>query len=92
MVYNTFLFDTADKYNAVRSALMLKFDTQLPDISKLSENQGWAATFTNEVVAQQFVGGMQANYQRRENQPVDEDYLEEKQHARKIKSRANNNK
>ena len=42
------------------------------------ENQGWAATFTNEVDAQQFVGGLRAGYQRRENQPVDEDYLDEK--------------
>ena len=79
--------------NTVVKMLDAAIGTQsVADVSELPENQGWAATFTNEVVAQQFVGGMQANYQRRENQPVDEDYLEEKQHARKIKSRANNNK
>jgi len=46
--------------------------------TELDENQGWAATFTNETNAQNFVGGMTASYQQRENQPVDEDYIEEK--------------
>jgi hypothetical protein len=48
----------------------------------MSENQGWAATFTNEQTGQMAgtpaVGGMTATYQRRENQPIAEDYLEEK--------------
>jgi hypothetical protein len=48
----------------------------------VAENQGWAATFTNEQHGQMAgtpaVGGMQATYQRRENQPVAEDYLEER--------------
>ena len=48
----------------------------------MAENQGWAATFTNEETGQ-MAGtpastGMWAGYQRRENQPVDEDYIEEK--------------
>ena len=47
----------------------------------VDENQGWAATFTNETNAQNFVGGMTASYQARENQPVDEDYIEEKRSA-----------
>jgi hypothetical protein len=41
----------------------------------MSENQGWAATFTSE--NQISVGGMKAGYQARENQPV-QDYLEER--------------
>ena len=49
--------------------------------AEVDENQGWAATFTNETNAQNFVGGMTASYQQRENQPVDEDYLEEKRSA-----------
>ena len=32
----------------------------------------------DEMDAQNFVGGMTASYQQRENQPVDEDYMEEK--------------
>jgi hypothetical protein len=46
--------------------------------AEVDENQGWAATFTNETNAQNFVGGMTASYQQRENQPIDEDYLPEK--------------
>lgn len=47
----------------------------------MDENQGWAATYTNEET--RAYGGQQgaemtANYQRRENQPVSEDYLDEK--------------
>lgn len=41
----------------------------------VEENQGWAATFTNEetrAAAGQQGAGMTAAYQRRENQPVDE--------------------
>ena len=32
----------------------------------------------SEMDAQNFVGGMTASYQQRENQPIDEDYLPEK--------------
>ena len=45
------------------------------------ENQGWAATYTSEETRAyegQQGAGMTAAYQRRENQPVDEDYLDEK--------------
>jgi hypothetical protein len=31
-----------------------------------------------EMGAQNFVGGMTASYQQRENQPIDEDYIDEK--------------
>jgi len=47
----------------------------------IDENQGWAATYTSEetrAYGGQQGAGMTAAYQRRENQPVDEDYLEEK--------------
>jgi hypothetical protein len=55
----------------------------------VDENQGWAATY--ETNAQNFVGGMKAGYQARENQPVaeqDSDYIEEKWSA-KYKSSIN---
>lgn len=60
--------------------------------SNLDENQGWAATFTNEETGQ-MAGtpastGMWAGYQQRENQPVDEDYIEEKW-SQKYKSSIN---
>ena len=58
------------------------------ELEELAENQGWAATFTNETNAQNFVGGMTASYQQRENQPVDEDYVEEKW-SQKYKSSIN---
>jgi hypothetical protein len=58
----------------------------------VDENQGWAATFTNEELRQMAEtganGGMTASYQQRENQPVDEDYIEEKWSA-KYKSSIN---
>jgi hypothetical protein len=41
-----------------------------------------------EMNAQNFVGGMTASYQQRENQPVDEDYIEEKW-SKKYKSSIN---
>lgn len=56
--------------------------------AEVDENQGWAATFTNETNAQNFVGGMTASYQQRENQPVDEDYIDEKW-SQKYKSSIN---
>jgi GNAT superfamily N-acetyltransferase len=55
----------------------------------VDENQGWAATY--ETNAQNFVGGMKASYQARENQPVAEqdlDYIEEKW-SQKYKSSIN---
>jgi hypothetical protein len=45
--------------------------------SAVGENQGWAATY-EATSAQNFVGGMKAGYQARENQPVSEDYIQEK--------------
>ena len=41
-----------------------------------------------EMTAQNFVGGMTASYQQRENQPIDEDYIEEKW-SQKYKSSIN---
>ena len=58
----------------------------------IEENQGWAATFTSEESGQMAgtpaVGGMWAGYQQRENQPIDEDYIEEKW-SQKYKSSIN---
>lgn len=52
----------------------------------VDENQGWAATYTSEESGQMAgtpaVGGMTAGYQQRENQPMDEDYIEEKWSAK----------
>jgi hypothetical protein len=45
--------------------------------SAMGENQGWTATY-EATSAQNFVGGMKAGYQARENQPVSEDYVLEK--------------
>jgi hypothetical protein len=42
----------------------------------------------SEMTAQNFVGGMTASYQQRENQPIDEDYIEEKW-SQKYKSSIN---
>jgi hypothetical protein len=56
--------------------------------TEVDENQGWAATFTNETNAQNFVGGMTASYQAQENQPIDEDYIDEKW-SQKYKSSIN---
>jgi hypothetical protein len=55
---------------------------------ELEENQGFAATFTSEMDGQNFVGGMTASYQQRENQPIDEDYIDEKW-SQKYKSSIN---
>jgi hypothetical protein len=41
-----------------------------------------------EMTAQNFVGGMTASYQQRENQPIDEDYIDEKW-SQKYKSSIN---
>jgi hypothetical protein len=57
-----------------------------------AENQGWAATFTSEESGQMAgtpaIGGMWAGYQQRENQPIDEDYIDEKW-SQKYKSSIN---
>jgi len=48
-------------------------------IEKVKENQGWAATYEqSRAYGGQQGAGMTATWQRRENQPVDEDYVEEK--------------
>jgi hypothetical protein len=46
----------------------------------MGENQGWAATYNEEMgqMAGTPASGLQASYQRRENQPPMEDYIEEK--------------
>ena len=46
----------------------------------MGENQGWAATYTEETgqMAGTPASGLEATYQRRENQPTQEDYVEEK--------------
>ena len=53
---------------------------------EVQENQGWAATYEN---AGQMAGtpasGLQASYQRRENQPMAEDYIPEDRRLRRIK-------
>ena len=46
----------------------------------MGENQGWAATYTEETgqMAGTPASALKASYQDRENQPVDEDYIDEK--------------
>ena len=46
----------------------------------MGENQGWAATYTEETgqMAGTPASGLRASYQNRENQPMDEDYIDEK--------------
>jgi hypothetical protein len=46
----------------------------------MSENQGWAATYNEETgqMAGTPASGLRASYQDRENQPIDEDYIDEK--------------
>ena len=47
---------------------------------EVDENQGWAATLESEcqTAGTPAIGGMWAGYQQRENQPIGEDYVEEK--------------
>jgi hypothetical protein len=70
----------------------MKKDFSLSEDDEVEENQGWAATFTNEETGQMAgtpaIGGMWAGYQDRENQPIDEDYIEEKW-SQKYKSSIN---
>ena len=53
-------------------------------MSPIAENQGWAATYNEQSRSYdgQQGAGMWAGYQQRENQPVDEDYVEEKWSAK----------
>jgi hypothetical protein len=64
-----------------------KFDAFVSTLKKpapagtesVKENQGWAATYEqSRAYGGQQGAGMTATWQRRENQPVDEDYVEEK--------------
>lgn len=57
-------------------------------IRDVAEGQGWAATFTSEQDGQMAgtpASGLQASYQRRENQPVVEDYIDEASWSKKYK-------
>jgi hypothetical protein len=61
----------------------------ITDENELEENQGWAATYEEVRGAPSGAGaGMTAGYQRRENQPIDEDYIDEKW-SKKYKSSIN---
>ena len=80
------LYPAAQKNSALAANVVKMLDTAMG--GGLEENQGFAATFTNEMDGQNFVGGMTASYQQRENQPVDEDYLDEKW-SQKYKSSIN---
>lgn len=54
----------------------------------VQENQGWAATFTSEEIGQMAgtpASGLRASYQRRENQPMAEDYIDERSWSMKYK-------
>jgi hypothetical protein len=58
-------------------------------LGEVAENQGWAATYEEVRGAPSGAGaGMTAGYQRRENQPIDEDYIDEKW-SKKYKSSIN---
>jgi hypothetical protein len=77
---------------ASRTKNFMKKDFSLSEDDEVEENQGWAATFTNEETGQMAgtpaIGGMWAGYQDRENQPIGEDYVEEKW-SQKYKSSIN---
>jgi nicotinamide mononucleotide adenylyltransferase len=68
------LYPTTQSNPALANNVVQMLDTAM---GTLDENQGWAATY-EATSAQNFVGGMKAGYQRRENQPVSEDYILEK--------------
>jgi len=80
-VLDRFLEKLSDKFSVPESSFEWA-------VAEVDENQGWAETFTNETNAQNFVGGMTAIYQDRENQPVAEDYIDEKW-SQKYKSSIN---
>lgn len=91
-IYDTFtkLIQThGDKYTPEQYFAWLKqnFTRLISQVQqKTNENQGWAATYTSEesgqMVGTPAVGGMWAGYQQRENQPIDEDYIDEKWSAK----------
>lgn len=62
-------------------------------VGDMSEGQGWAATLEQ---SGQMVGtpasGLQASYQRRENQPVAEDYIDEASWSKQYKKSINCNR
>jgi hypothetical protein len=68
------LYPATQSNPALATNIVKMLDTA---IGTVAENQGWAASFTNETLGQLSVGGMKASYQARENQPV-QDYLEER--------------
>jgi hypothetical protein len=68
------LYPATQSNPALAANIVKMLDTA---IGTVAENQGWAASFTNETLGQMSVGGMKASYQARENQPV-QDYLEER--------------
>jgi hypothetical protein len=87
-----------DMYNARRyTSDLFKKQLKKKELARIAgkavdENQGWAATFTSEETGQMAgtpaIGGMWAGYQARENQPIDEDYIDEKW-SQKYKSSIN---
>ena len=74
------LYPATQKNPALADNVVELLNTALT--GEVSENQGWAATFTSEQAGQMAgtpaIGGMWAGYQQRENQPVAEDYIDEK--------------
>ena len=73
------LYPATQKNPRLAATVVKMLDTAIG--TGVDENQGWAATFTSEqtrAYAGQQGAGMTASYQRRENQPVDEDYIDEK--------------
>lgn len=80
---------TAANHNLRDKADPVKFDAFVASQKKpappasVAENQGWAATYEEtRAYGGQQGAGMTATWQRRENQPVDEDYVEEKWSAK----------
>jgi hypothetical protein len=73
-----------DKAGEYYGGLLKKYGVPIVyDIVPTLEEQGMA-----EMDGQNFVGGMTASYQERENQPIDEDYIDEKW-SQKYKSSIN---
>ena len=70
------LYPAAQKNSRLAATVVKMLDTAIQGID---ENQGWAATYEEtRAVSGQQGAGMWAGYQKRENQPVDEDYIDEK--------------
>lgn len=77
--------------NAELAATVVKM-LDLAILGATNEGQGWAATFTSEQTGQMAgtpASGLQASYQRRENQPMAEDYIDEKSWSTKYKRSIN---